>query len=459
MIGGVLMKDFDEFDGFSIKDEIDKLGSNLDYEASFTFDDDDEYLNTALDKTNPGLLQKIRRDTLDPYAPCDTPIKYKLLEFDSLDELCRAYGVDTELFIQNVQSGMSLDEAFNKGLALADCSNIEEQKEIQERKRQERINREKAQEKNRQVASFLEYRLRELGRQCHLSDGRVFIPNNAMLGSRRRLFVAALAHHISPAYEKDTANIALKSYNFEVSFSEFMSALRSFLNDAFEKCELSVNNKDIFRLFCNNMWAGDMLFGEDSVAPLVVRADTEDLDSLMQERELEAIQTAMSDPIYAYFMANSIPTDKNKHVFWSEELAGILGFKDRVDYVDVLLEDFSIDFLIRCQQQQMYVRQSVKENGMPDYDYEVFMQGVAEVEYLYDVKIRSFYKHLMGIMPPNPDMAIDVTDAVKSLGVQSKTKALKSSASLWTHYNKYPCYDKDEIMAYARAYYRAKNRV
>jgi hypothetical protein len=166
----------------------------------------------------------------------------------------------------------------------------------------------------------------------------------------------------------------------------------------------------------------------------------------------------MSDTIYSYFMANSIPSESNKHVFWAEELASILGFKDRVDYVDALLEDFSIDYLVRCQKQQMYVRQCVKEQGEDDYEYEVFMQGVAEVEYLYDVKIRSFYKYLMNVLPQNPDMAIDVTDAVKSLGIQSKTRSLKSPVCLWVHYNKYPCYDKDEIMAYARAYYKAKNR-
>lgn len=458
MTGGVIMKDFDEFDGFSLKDEIDKLGAVADYNASFDLDfEDEEYVATALDKTNPGLLQKIRRDTLDPYATGDTPIKYKLLEFDNLDELCRAYGVDTEMFIQNVQAGMTLDAAFNKGLSLADCSNIEEQKAIQERKRQERISREKKQEKLKQVASFLEYRLRELGRQCHLSDGRVFIPNNALLGTRRRFFVAALANLISPAYEKDTAHIALKQYNFEVSFSEFMSALRSFLGDTADKCEITVNNKDLFKLFCNNMWSGDMLFGEESISPLVARAETEDLDSLMQERELETTQTAMLDPIYAYFMANSIPTDKNKHVFWSEELAGILGFKDRIDYVDALLEDFSIDFLIRCQQQQMYVHHRTQERDA--WEFDVFLQGVAEVEYVYDVKIRSFYRYLMDILPPSPDMAIDVTDAVKSLGVKSTTKALKSPYTLLERYNKYPCYDKDEVMAFANAYYKAKNGV
>ena len=71
------MKDFDEFDGFSLKDEIDKLGAAADYNASFDLDfEDEEYVATALDKTNPGLLQKIRRDTLDPYATGDTPIKF-----------------------------------------------------------------------------------------------------------------------------------------------------------------------------------------------------------------------------------------------------------------------------------------------------------------------------------------------------------------------------------------------
>ena len=129
--------------------------------------------------------------------------------------------------------------------------------------------------------------------------------------------------------------------------------------------------------------------------------------------------------------------------------------EERIDYIDALLEDYSIEFLVRCQKQKMFVVQTIKGCD-PE---QIFMQGAAEVEYLYDVKIRSFYQYLMSNMPVSPDMQLDVTDAVKSLGIESKVDTLKCSACLWVHYNKFPCYDKDQIKMYARSYYAKKNGV